>query len=131
VRPLLIDNETRAKVKLVLDFAEQPENYYIVGAGGFSFQRPPSDDDRHVTWIPVGFKCVFSMTRSVAEGKLYRHLSISVPAAGKYPNPYAAYVIAELFGFTGWNQKAVIPPPVNWLMNVNKEEHCVMLAQAV
>src|ERR1700722_2197173 len=126
MRALVIDAGTHTEVRRVLDFAEKPENYYVIGPGGFSFQRPPGDDPRHVARIPVGFRAVFSITHS-PDGILYRHLSISV-TGNKLPNPFAAYTIAELFGFRGRDGRSAVPPAA-WGLSVNKEEHCIVLAQ--
>ena len=123
MRALVIDEDARSRVRLVRDFAEKSENLYIV-ADGFSFQKPPGDDPRHVCELNT-FRCVFSITR--AQGKLWRHLSISVPSKN-YPNPFAAFTIAELFGFTGWDGESTIPPR-DWAGKVAEEEHAIALAQ--
>ena len=125
MRALLIDGEAEAEVRRVLEFAEKAKNYYIIGPGGFSFQRPPGDDPRHVAHLRVGFRAVFSITKS-PDGRLYRHLSISVDG-GKLPNPFAAYTIAKMFGFTGWDEKSEVPP-AGWGLEVNKDENCIVLA---
>ena len=78
MRVLVIDDEAKAKVKAVRDFREKPGNYYVVSKGGFSYQRPPGDDPRHVCKLTNGYRCVFSMT--VTDGTLWRHFSISIPA---------------------------------------------------
>jgi hypothetical protein len=125
MRALVMDQEAEAEVRRVLAFAEKPENYYIVGPGGFSFQRPPGDDPRHVAHLRVGFRAAFSITRS-PDGNLFRHLSISVDSK-KLPNPFAACHIAKMFGFTGWDEKSETPP-AGWGLEVNKDEHCIVLA---
>ncbi len=122
---LLIDEEAKSKIKAVRDFAENPRNYYIVGKGGFSTQRPPGDDPRHVCKLVDGFRCVFSMT--VADETLWRHFSISV-TGDKYPNAIAAFTVAELFGFTGWDGKSEKPGP-DWAVKVSEEEHCIVIAE--
>src|SRR6266513_3877541 len=102
MRALIISDETRGKVEYLRAFASNPANYYIVGQHVFSWQRPPGDDPRHVAHLPVGYRCVFSVTKTLPDGKLWRHLSISVPGT-KYPSVFAAWTIAELFGFNGWD----------------------------
>lgn len=128
MRALVIDETTIADVRRVLDFAGEPENYYLIGPGGFSFQKPPGDDPRHVAHLRVGFRVVFSFTRS-PDRKLYRHLSISVDSS-KMANPFAAFTIATLFGFTDWDGRSEIPPK-GWGLSVNKDEHCIVLAQEI
>lgn len=125
MRALVINSGTEVSVRRVLEFAERPENYYVIGPGGFSFQRRPGDDPRHVALIPVGFRAVFSITHS-PDGILYRHLSISV-TGNKMPNPFAAYTIAELFRFKGWDGKSEIPP-ASWGLSVDKESNRIVLA---
>lgn len=130
MRALIISAETQQDVARVRTFASKPENYYIVGAGGLSWQRPPGDDPRHVAHIPVGYRCVFSMTYTKTDAKLWRHLSISVPVKDKYPHQVAAFTIAAEFGFTGWDGSSANPPG-DWVFQVNRDEHCVVLAQDV
>lgn len=124
MRVLTIDDAAKEAVKRVLDFAHQPENFYRVGPNGFSFQRPPGDDPRHVAQLDT-YRCVFSVTK---QGKReFRHLSISVPS-DKYPNVFAAFTIAEMFGFRGWDGKTIAIPD-GWIGRVSEEEHCVVLGQ--
>jgi hypothetical protein len=125
VRVLLIDEDAKAKIKSVRDFAERSGNYYVVGKGGFSYQKPPGDDPRHVCKLTNGYRCVFSMT--VADGTLWRHFSISVPGE-KYPNPVAAFTVAELFGFSGWDGKSTTPSE-DWIIKISEEEHCIVIAE--
>jgi hypothetical protein len=122
---LTVDEEAKAKVKVVTDFAEKPENYYIVEKGGFSLQRPPGDDPRHVTHLDT-YRCVFSITK--AEDKLWKHLSVSVPNPNAFPNPMATFTIAELFGFTTWTGNPADVPEA-WKIQIDGEGHCIVLAQ--
>lgn len=124
MRALLLDEDARAKIQGVLEFAHKPENYYIIGPGGFSLQRPPGDDPRHVVHLNT-FRCVFSVSK--ADGKLWKHLSVSVPG-NKYPNPFAVYTIAQEFGFTGWDGNSEVPP-VDWAGRLEQEVRAVVLAQ--
>jgi hypothetical protein len=61
---------------------------------------------------------------------VWRHLSISVPGKN-YPNPFAAFTIAALFGFTGWDEKTIEPPPEGWEIHVQLHEHCIVMAQII
>jgi hypothetical protein len=118
MRALLIDDEAKAKVKKVVDYAHA-HPYYLPAAG-----IVPGDNSSYVAHLGT-FRCVFTFTH--IKGEVWRHLSISVPSHS-YPNPFAAYTIAELFGFTGWDGKSSTPP-TNWQIAVNKDEHCIVLAQ--
>jgi hypothetical protein len=72
---------------------------------------------------------VFSFTR-MPDSALFRQLTISVPSNTKYPNPIAAFEIAELFGFTGRPEEPD-RPGVDWLVDINNDDHCIVLAQEV
>jgi len=123
MRPLVLDDRQKAKAMAVVQFAQR--NLYYPGKS----ETIPGDDPRHVLIIPLDYRCVFSITVS-PEDKHYRHLSISVPKAQKYPHPVAAFMIADLFGFTGYDaHNPSESPPPDWLFDVNKEDLCVVLAQ--
>jgi len=70
---------------------------------------------------------VFTHTR--VGHKVYRHLTVSVPSE-KFPNPIAAYSIAEMFGFVGWDGTSYGMPD-GWQGATNQEEHCIVLAQEI
>jgi hypothetical protein len=123
LRPLFITDELKAEVKRVLDFASG--NFYYPGKS----ETIPGDDPRHVLEIPTGYRCVFSITIS-PQGKPWRHLSISVPKKGAVPHPISAFVIAALFGFTGYDIDRPSPePPADWFFDLNREDNCVIIAQ--
>ena len=125
MRLLTIDDAARNKVKAVVEFASQPINYFLTGAGGRA-GNVPGDDPRHVAELDA-YRCVFTMTKS--DQGLFRHLSISVPGRN-YPSPFAVCEIARLFGFTGWDGASGIEAMVGkWLLDLHKDEHCVVVAQ--
>jgi hypothetical protein len=133
MRALLIDDNAKAAVKKVVDYAAA-HPYYLPAAG-----IVPGDDPRYVAHLDTyrfvrggcvvqnvqRLCCVFTFTHVKRE--VWRHLTISVPSQN-YPNPFAAYTVAELFGFTGWDGKSY-DPPNGWQVAVNKDEHCIVLAQ--
>jgi hypothetical protein len=121
MRPLVVDDIARSKVKRVLDHAQDRRNWYRPGKDA----RVPGDDPRFVAHLDT-YRCVFTITDS-PDG-VFRHLSISIPAALKYPNVFAAFTIAEMFGFTGWDGTSVDLPP-NWMARVSTEEHCIVMGQ--
>src|SRR5215831_17200761 len=116
MRALIIDDVAKAKVARVLAYAER--HHYRPGPG----IPPPGDDGRFVALLNA-FRCVFTFTH--AGDMIWRHLSISVPGKN-YPNPAAALMIAELFGFTGWDGKTIDRFPKDWIIDVNKDERCVV-----
>jgi hypothetical protein len=121
VRPLVINDEVKANISRVVDYAFLPENYYEPGVS----PQPPGDDARHVVLIPFGFRCVLSITKH--DGQRFADLSISVDSM-KYPNQFATWMLADLFGFTGWDGVSDAPPR-DWMMHASKEEYCVRVAQ--
>jgi hypothetical protein len=122
IRALVIDDAAKAKAARVLAHAEGhhyfPERTMLL----------PGDDERFVARFN-DYRAVFSYTHS--DGAVWRHLSISVPARGKYPHMGAAFVIANLFGFTGWDRRTVDALPEGWLANVNEDDNCIILLVGV
>lgn len=119
MRPLIIDGKARAKVAKVLAHAEK-HHYYPE-----KLPLPPGNDPNFVTHLST-YRCVFSFTH--IKGHIYRHLSISVPSK-KFPNPAAAFAIADLFGFTGYDEKHLDVPGLDWMIQINDSDHCVVIAQ--
>ena len=117
LRPLIIDDAAKATAARVLAYAEN--HPYRSG------QPTPGDNPNFVAEFGT-YRAVFTFTH--ADGLIYRHLSISVPGT-KFPNPAAAFMIATLFGFTGWDERTIHRPPEGWLMDINDSDHCVVLAQ--
>jgi hypothetical protein len=125
----VIDDEDRAKVQKVINYAVKPENFYHVWSGGDTRgAMPPGDNYRHCTNLDT-FRCVFSFTVDHGAGKVFRHLSISIPRKGKYPHIMAAFTIAELFGFTGWDGKTCTAMPEGWLCNIAEQDGAIVLAE--
>jgi len=120
---VLDEEAAKPKVKEVRDFAERAENHFIVGSNFI-----PGDDPRYVCHLDT-FRCVFTISKT-KDGGLWRHLSISVPSK-LLPNPYIAFTIAQLFGFTGWNGTSVKPLPHGWAGDVNRKDNCLVLAQLI
>ena len=120
MRALLIDDEARRKVGAVVSYAM--DHPYHPG------HSVPGDNPNYVAQLNE-YKAVFTFTH--IGGRVLRHLSISVPKEGNYPNPIAAFMIAELFGFTNYDQGHPDVPGVDWAINVNKKENCVIIAQEI
>jgi hypothetical protein len=119
IRPLVIDAAARATIARVI--AHAMDHPYRPGPG----VGAPGDNQNFVAKLNT-YRAVFTFT--VTPEACYRHLSVSVPGE-KYPNPAAAFMIADAFGFTGWDHKQVEKLPDGWMIDVNKSEHCVVLAQ--
>lgn len=121
LRPLVLDDAAKAEAARVVAYAM--DHPYRPRAGG----RPPGDDPGHVAMLNT-YRAVFSFTE--LSGATFRHLTVSVPGE-RYPNPAAAFAIADLFGFTGWDQRTIDRPPDSWGIEVKPAEHCVSLVQKI
>jgi len=122
IRALHIDEDAKRRVARVLKYARCPENFFEPGK---TVLIPGNDGNLQVHLNT--YRCVFSYTK--CDGKLWRHLSISVPG-GLFPNIFAGFTIAEMFGFTGWDQKSEVPPE-DWICKPVPKDRCVVLAQAL
>lgn len=119
MRMLVVDDEARLAAHKLVEFASRPENHYrphMQTADALA----PGDDTRYVLHLGE-FRCVYTMT--VTDEGTYRHLSISVPEDGRYPNPAITVEIARLFGFKGVLE--------DWMVALNPAEKCVVLLQPI
>jgi hypothetical protein len=119
-RPLIIDEEARTEAQRVIEHATN--NPYVP----FGTYPAPGDDPRFVAKFGT-YRAVFTFTH--VDGLIYRHLSISVPSTD-YPHPAAAFMIADLFGFTGYDGNPERVPP-EWDVDVNGLEHCIVIVQPI
>jgi hypothetical protein len=111
IRPLIIDAAARAKTAAVVAWAmdhhlDSRNPTFIPG------------NDPHFTALLGSYRTVFTFTR---DGEaLFRHLSVSVPMPGRYPNPIAVWMIADLYGFTGWSPEMGVKIPPDWMPQVRE-----------
>jgi hypothetical protein len=119
----VLDEFAQAGIKRVLRHAMAPQHWYRPKKDA----RIPGDDPQFVAHIRDGYRCVFTITQT--EGTIFRHLTISVPSEDKYPNIVAAFLIAQEFGFVGWDGKTIDVLPPGWMGDVNKVDHCITLVQ--
>jgi hypothetical protein len=120
----VFDDQARAKARQIREFAEKPENWFSID-GSDRDLKIPGNDPRRVANLNT-YRCVLWITKALAESHRHLSISVSVPSSG-FPNPYAAFLIAELFGFEGWDGKTLKPGP-DWSINANHAEHCVLFA---
>jgi hypothetical protein len=125
MRILMIDDEAKGKVAEVMAYARKNVYYPDDEAS------VPGDNPSFVCHLNT-YRCVFTYTKSLEDGKLYRHLSVSVPSDG-YPSPEAMCSIAGLFEFTGASKGILARiEDGKWMMHVQKEEpHCIVLAEVL
>lgn len=120
LRPLVIDDEARAKAARVIEHAKA--HHFHPGK-----DPSPGDDPRFVAYLNT-YRCVFTFTHA-DDGKLYRHLSVSIPNPGLFPHPAAILTIGTLFGLTGWDERTVDVMPKTWHLDINEVEHFIQVAQ--
>lgn len=119
MRPLIIDDRAKAEVARVHAHAEA--NPYFPG------QATPGDNPQFVAKLGT-YRVVFTFTH--ADQMVYRDLSVSVPSS-KLPNPAAVFMIADLFGLTGWDETRPSDPGKDWLIHHSRIEHCIRVAQPI
>lgn len=125
MRPLILNDETRAEVQRVLRHAEANVMSWaeLQGRATGAIKTPLGADPAFRCVIPMGYGCVFcfEMQRAI---KL-RYLSVSVDTPGKYPNEVAMEEIAKLFGFKHGFRSGKV------LIDLNKAAQCVMFREPV
>jgi hypothetical protein len=120
-RLLIVNEATRAKIKLAIERAERRPvplaevrrgSTDVLKAGEPDAHRPVMLADRNPGFrrapsqhvhIQVGFRVAFSIEEQPAG--FVRHLSVSVDEGegGKLPNPEQVHAITKLFGITKWD----------------------------
>lgn len=125
-RILVIDDEALARAAKILASAEA--NPYRPGPG----VRVPADDPDLVGQFNT-YRVVFSYTE--AEGIRCRHMSVSIPVDKPtpkiYPDPFAVFILAELFGFTGYDDSRPLKLPDDWQCSPHEEQRCVVVIQPI
>lgn len=117
LRALIIDAAAKATAARVVEYAKA--HHFHPGVD------PVPGDNPHFVAQFNAYRAVFTITHS--DGKIWRHLSISVP--GKYyPHLAAVLTIATLFGFPGWDQRT-LTVPMGWVFDLNEMDRCVVVAQ--
>lgn len=100
VRPLVMDDNSKALIAKVVKFAEQHrianDTMKAMVAGEV---KPPGDNPNFATVIPVGYRCVFTIEQQNEPMGWVRHLSVSV-LNGPAPNEHAVNMLLKEFGFT-------------------------------
>lgn len=122
---MLLDG-AKARAKEIADFAEKPENWYIVGESTWI----PGDRPEYVL-ISGGVLAVFSWTK-FPNGEVRRHMSVFVRGS-HYPNPIVVWSLAHYFGFTGvlMDKIGVGRSGGNWTVAVNQKERRIVVQEPV
>lgn len=130
LRPLVIDDEARARVAKIVAYAQQKDHWYVVDPDGHSTQMNPRDNYRHVTLLG-NYRCVFSWTFDERVSMLFRHLSVTVDDVRSQQHVTKLWTLAQLFGFTGWAPEMGLTPGRDWLVTIQPADRAVVLQQAI
>lgn len=128
---VLVLEQAAERAKEIVAYAEQPEHWY----------RPwlsspvPGDLPEHVL-LNGNVRAVFSWTVTPEDpAKVHRHMSVSVRAEGRFPQPAMVWTLAHYFGFTGAvvdpKSGVVLQPAPGWGFLANPEEECVVVHEVI
>jgi len=126
---VIILSEAKKRAAEIAKFAEQSANWYRIETSTFV----PGDRDEYVL-LSGDHKAVFTWTM-LPTAEVVRHLSVSVPRPGKYPQPLTVWTLAHYFGFTGAKvdpeSDTVAEPAEDWIAGVNEGEGALVVYQEV
>jgi hypothetical protein len=123
-RFLTLSDENKDKVDIVIAYAMS--HPYILDAPN---AVSPGDIPGHCCFLDT-YHCVFSFT--VSHGQNYRHLSISIPITGRFPNMIAATIIAGWFGFSKPEEGIEARSKSGaWIVGPNPKENCIVIAEKI
>jgi len=125
---ILILTEAKVRAEEIVAYASQTENWYRMEVSTFV----PGDRKEYV--LRSGdHRAVFSWTMAPT-GEVRRHMSVSVPRKGKYPQPIVVWTLAHYFGFTGaelGDGDVVHEPADGWVFAQDEDEGCIVVQQEV
>jgi hypothetical protein len=132
MRALIIGPDEKQAIARVVAYATDREHWYCFAPGA----AVPGDSPEYVAHVPDGFRCVFTLT--LTQGKVYRHLSVSVNGVDRLPSPEACVALAIEFGFTASNQDAadnmdlvMLMQSDGWHAATNPIDRCVVMCQEI
>jgi hypothetical protein len=122
---LVIDDAVKKRIADVLGYADRHPWRPEVETP----DKVPGDFPQYVATIGH-FRCVFTYT--IDNGFRYRHLSLSVDLPCMSPHPIAAFMLAQAFGFTGWDERNAMAPAADWMIgNHRGDGYIVVIAQTI
>lgn len=103
LRPLVLDDDARAKIRTLREAAEAAP---MVMAEVAQRLQTPEGQEAHMLdmagrTIVLGFGTTVTFSTEDHDGRMFRHLSMAVAESGKLPNPEAVRFIIPEFGFVG------------------------------
>lgn len=130
---LLLTPETRKDIDSLVEHASRPENRYKPSVSRWV----PGDRKEFVRVIPVDYRLVFTLTE-LPNGEVYRHMSLSVPRKGKWPNEIVTFTLATMCGFTGGKMQndMTVGPGSDWRVEIDRQPTrvstgCIVIAQKI
>jgi len=106
MRPLIIDNNTKAQIKKIVDYAENHPVSLTYMEGVAKGENPPPGDNSNYRCMlcylgkpGTGYSCVYTIDQSKTK-QWMRHLSVAVDGDGS-PQPIAIDMLMQEFGFRG------------------------------
>ncbi|TXI10931.1 MAG: hypothetical protein E6Q68_07185 [Polynucleobacter sp.] len=98
-RALVLNEQTRADIKKVISHAEHnifTEEDMVDRINNPGKHKPPGDIEEFKCFVPIGFRCVFTIEKQPIGW--CRHLSVSIDAKDKVPSFAATLELAREFG---------------------------------
>lgn len=133
MRPLILGPAELEAIHRVALHAAKPEHRYNPLVPSRS--TPPGMKREHCLTLGLPgktYRCVFSFTE-MPDGSLMRHLSVSVPEMKDdpklFPGPVALWMLADAFGFKGWDGRSS-EPPLAWHVGPIPRE-CVVIGERI
>lgn len=126
MRALIIDGDARLRIKALYDYAIAHPFTMDDVLDRISPTKPtppPGENPDFVIHLAVGYKVVFSIENQPQVGDIC-HISISVDAADKLPQPFAVEEIMKEFGFPGESLSEAIEL---WIENTPNPNNAVSI----
>jgi hypothetical protein len=101
MRPLVIDNDAKAKIAEVIAYAENHKynkDYMALRMTGKA--GVPGDMDSYICYLQVGYKCVYTIEEQPEPLGWCHHLSVSVDNPARVPSIPAVELLMQEFGIT-------------------------------
>lgn len=127
---VIVLEQAEQRAKEIAAYAEQSEHWYRPGQTAV-----PGDLPEHVL-LNGNIRAVFCWTVNPENpAEVYRHMSVSVQAHGRFPQPPMVWTLAHFFGFTSAKldpkSKVVMHPAASWGYAAKAEEGCVIVHELV
>jgi hypothetical protein len=103
MRPFVLDDNLKAEIKRLSDFAEAHPIPWDEFEARMNGSTPVGNDANRSSTLPFGFRMVYSIEenkdQNTGRNLWTKHLSISVDTPGRFPSIPVVKIIIGLFGF--------------------------------